>query len=241
MKKEPFKILLNILIAIILILAVRFLSKGITGLLSNWINSNYTIEFKFESSLYKFLELFFSLLIMLIIPGYTLRDFGFRKPKKIKYFRIIWLTFAVVIGGMMVFGSLYMGLLNSLFGGGMEPLAGMGGNQSFLTVLLTIWILSSIAEEIYARGLFQSLLDKLKKYRFLKLSLPVWFSGIAFGLLHISIYEPGRIFFTLFVVSQAMALGVLAAYYREKSMSLYPAIMVHILGNIYGSAVQFIT
>jgi len=45
----------------------------------------------------------------------------------------------------------------------------------------------------------------------------------------------------MFVVTQAIALGLLAAHYREKSRSLYPAIMVHVLGNIYGSVMQFFT
>ena len=240
MKKVFINALGRILLVLGIFLAIRFLSKEITGLVSGWIANNYNIEFSYESSLYKLFMVLLSIIIMLVIPGYTLKDFGFRKPEKVKYFKIIWLTFVVVIGGMIVFGSLCMGLLNNIFGDVEEPLAGMGGDQSFLTIVFSIWLWSSITEEIYTRGLFQSLLDKLKNYRFLRLSLPVWLSGIAFGLLHISIYEPGRLFFTMFIVTQAIALGLLAAHYREKSRSLYPAIMVHILGNIYGSVMQFI-
>lgn len=241
MKKEYTKALVRILVALVILLAIRFLSKEITGILSNFLNNRFNIDFGYESSLYKLFMILFSIIIMLVIPGYTIRDFGFRRPEKVKYFKIVWLTFVVVIGGMIFFGSLYMGLLENIFGDGKQQFAGMGGDQSFLSVLLTVWIWSSITEEIYMRGLFQSLLDKLKKYRFLRLSLPVWLSGITFGLLHISIYEPGRLFFTMFVVTQAMALGLLAGYYREKSMSIYPAIMVHILGNVFGSVMQFIT
>lgn len=240
MNKTFINALIRILVVLGIFLAIRFLSKELVGLVCDWLSNVYSIEFKYESSLYKLFMVLFSVIIMLLSPGYTLRDFGFCVPENVKYFKIIWLTFVVVIGGMIVFGSVYMGLLRNIIGDGTEPLAGMGGGQSFLTIVLSIWLWSSITEEIYTRGLFQSLLDKLKKYRFLRLSVPVWLSGLAFGLLHISIYEPGKLFFTMFVVSQAITLGLLAAYYREKSRSLYPSIMVHVLGNIYGSVMQFI-
>ena len=178
----------------------------------------------------------FIFIIMIILPGYSLADFGFRRPEKVNYFKIIWLTFFIVIGGMLLFAFLYMGLLQAIFGNGTESSAGFdNNNQTILSVVLGIWIWSSLTEEFYMRGFFQSLLNNLKKYKFIRLSVAVWASGITFGLIHFSIYNGDNLFFTLFIVTQAAIMGTLAAYYREKTKSIYPAIMVHVLANIYGS------
>jgi membrane protease YdiL (CAAX protease family) len=178
----------------------------------------------------------FSLITMLMIPGYTLTNFGFKKPEKVNYFKIIWLTFVFVVGGMILFGFLYLGVLENIFGKGSADSGGFDDvNQSIFHTILSIWIWSSFTEEFYMRGFFQSLLDNLKKIRFINLSAPVWISGIAFGLIHLSLYTGDNLFFTLFIVTQAMIMGTLAAYYREKTNSIYPAILVHVLANFYGS------
>lgn len=225
----------------ILFVIIRYLSKGLSRLAGSFIESNVVEDFSYESSIYKLFMVIFSLLSMSLIPGYSWKDFGFSKPKNVNYFKIFWLTFVIVLVGTIIFGSFYMGILPKLLGdsekaAGMEMTSGM----SFVAVVLSIWIWSSISEEIYTRGLFQSLLDNLKKGKFLKLSLPVWLSGIVFGMLHLSVYSPGKLYFTLFIVTQTTILGVLAAYYREKSQSIYIAILIHILGNVYGSLLSLI-
>jgi len=101
-------------------------------------------------------------------------------------------------------------------------------------LFLSIVIWSSFAEEIYTRGLFQSLLGDLRKYKILKLSIPVWLSGLTFGLLHLSVYSTGKLYFTLYIVTQATILGIWAAYCREKYNSIYIAMFVHFLANLIG-------
>lgn len=223
-----------------LFLLIRYFSKELARLISDLISDNYIPNFSFESSIYKLFMVVFSFTIMIAIPGYTLKDFGFRRPEKVNYFKILWVTFAIVIGGAFIFGALYMGVLNNIFGDGQQTPIDLADEQSFLSIVLSIWIWSSLTEEIYTRGLFQSLIDNLKKYTFIKLSIPVWLSGLLFGLLHFSLYSPDKLFFTLFIVTQTTILGILAAYYREKSKSIYPAFLIHILANIYGSFMMLI-
>ncbi len=235
MKKLLSNALIRLIVVVGLLLLIRYVSKELGGWVNETVDNITPCDFDYESSLYKLFMIIFSFAIMFAIPGYSLKDFGFRKPEKVNYFKIFWLTLVIVVGGLFIFGFLYMGVLQNLFGDGGEPSIGFDTEQSFISVVLLIWIWSSITEEIYMRGLFQSLLDNLKKYKFIRLSAAVWISGIAFGLLHLSLYNGGNLFFTLFIVTQATILGVLAAYYREKTKSIYIAILIHILANIYGS------
>lgn len=194
----------------------------------------FQTDFYLKNISLKFLFVVFSIVAMLLIPKMKLRDFGLRLPKKINYFKLIWQTVALTIGGGVIYGLLFMGLLRSLFGDTGEM--GFPDSGSFLKTIITVWLWSSICEEILNRGLIQSLLNVFKKYKFCRLTLSVWISGIIFGAMHFSVLRfSSSIFFVLFIVCGATTLGVLAAYYREKSESVYPAIMVHILGNVAGS------
>ena len=194
----------------------------------------FQTDFYLKNISLKFLFVVFSIVAMLLIPKMKLSDFGLRLPKKINYFKLIWQTVAVTIGGGVIYGLLFMGLLRSLFGDTSEM--GFPDSGSFLKTIITVWLWSSICEEILNRGLIQSLLNVFKKYKFCRLTLSVWISGIIFGAMHFSVLRfSSSIFFVLFIVCGATTLGVLAAYYREKSESVYPAIMVHILGNVAGS------
>ena len=42
------------------------------------------------------------------------------------------------------------------------------------------------------------------------------------------------VFFVSFIVFNTTVIGLLAAYYREKTGSVYVSIMIHILANIIG-------
>jgi membrane protease YdiL (CAAX protease family) len=124
-----------------------------------------------------------------------------------------------------------MGFLASRSGAEIKESLGF----SYLQDIIFIWIYASICEEIFARGLLQSFLSPLMGYginlsKNLRLSLPVLFSGLYFGLMHIVAIEkmgPPVIVFTTF-------LGIVAGYHREKTGSLIPAIIIHALFNIGG-------
>jgi len=106
---------------------------------------------------------------------------------------------------------------------------------SYLEDIIFLWIYASICEEIFTRGLLQSFLSPLTGYgiklsKRLRLSLPVLFSGLFFGMMHIvAINKLGPS-----VIVFASALGIVAGYYREKTESLIPAIIIHALFNVGG-------
>ena len=232
------KLLKKPMIVLILVLMLGYIiytgSGKISSQLVKLLPEIFQTDFYLKNISLKFLFVVFSIVAMLLIPKMKLRDFGLRLPKKINYFKLIWQTVALTIGGGVIYGLLFMGLLRSLFGDTGEM--GFPDSGSFLKTIITVWLWSSICEEILNRGLIQSLLNVFKKYKFCRLTLSVWISGIIFGAMHFSVLRfSSSIFFVLFIVCGATTLGVLAAYYREKSESVYPAIMVHILGNVAGS------
>jgi membrane protease YdiL (CAAX protease family) len=64
--------------------------------------------------------------------------------------------------------------------------------------------------------------------------MPVVVSGLFFGAMHLTLIRligPGAIP----IVLAATYLGLVAAYYREKTGSLLPAYILHVLFNIAGT------
>ncbi len=117
--------------------------------------------------------------------------------------------------------------------------------SSFVQIVISVWILASISEEMLFRSLIQSFLGPLREHGVsifgIRLSLPVLIAALLFGLVHIMLLTTGAdIYFIAGIVSSAVVLGIVAGYYREKSGSLLPAILVHMLFNAYGGAVQYI-
>ncbi len=117
---------------------------------------------------------------------------------------------------------------------GVKVRGGLG--YSPLQTVIFVWIYASISEEIFTRGLLQSYLIPLSNYGInlsqkLRLSLPVIFSGLYFGMMHIvAIKRMGPP-----VILLTTLLGLIAGYYREKTKSLIPAMIIHALFNIGGS------
>jgi membrane protease YdiL (CAAX protease family) len=112
-------------------------------------------------------------------------------------------------------------------------------NLSHLQVVLFIWIYASICEETFVRGLLQGYLSPLGQHKvtFLRnwsLSFPVLFGGFFFGAMHIVLWtKMGPL--AIMPMSLATGLGIITGYYREKTGSLIPAVLIHSLFNIGGS------
>lgn len=116
---------------------------------------------------------------------------------------------------------------------------------SLLQIVVKVWIIASICEEVFYRGLIQSFLVPLRDYGAtvfgVRLSLPIAIAAFLFGFSHIMLLTMGVDGFIVGgIVGSAIFLGLLAGYYREKTGSLLPAILVHLLFNVYGSASQYI-
>jgi membrane protease YdiL (CAAX protease family) len=130
-----------------------------------------------------------------------------------------------------------LGFIASRFG--VEIKGGLG--YSPLQTVIFVWIYATISEEVFTRGLLQSYLIPLSPYginlsKRLRLSLPVIFSGLYFGMMHIVAIKrmgPPVVLFTTL-------LGLVAGYYREKTRSLIPAMMIHALFNVGGSLPKWI-
>jgi membrane protease YdiL (CAAX protease family) len=114
------------------------------------------------------------------------------------------------------------------------------GDMSFPQFVCSVIILASVAEELFIRGLIQGYLNPLRTKRLdlgrISLSLPVLVSATLFGSMHFSVYVAGgSLAFTLCIIVMTTVMGLMAAYYRERTESLIPPVAVHMTANIVGS------
>jgi membrane protease YdiL (CAAX protease family) len=105
-----------------------------------------------------------------------------------------------------------------------------------IQIVVFVWIWASLCEETLVRGLLQSWLSRIAGTGSSTrnwMSLPVLVSGLFFGAMHLLLVKrmgPAAIP----VVAMATYLGLVAAHYREKTGSLLPAILLHVLFNMVG-------
>jgi membrane protease YdiL (CAAX protease family) len=178
----------------------------------------------------------FSIVMMLIINKGKLIDYGFTFGRNIKYIKIIVLSFVIGVITMLITGII-ANILQTVF-----PIKGgehFASSYSFLETVLYVWILASISEEILTRGLIQGVLSPLKTYGFKIfkrfVSVPVVIGALFFSAMHIMLLTTGMNVYMVFaVVITCFILGLLAGYYREKTGSLIPAIIVHMVFNMSG-------
>ena len=155
------------------------------------------------------------------------------------------LSFAFPVKKLIVASLLlgfFSGLIVTLSGQAPENLP--WEDMTVLEMILLIWLLASITEEILFRGLIQNYLRDFRntgiKLKQLHLSLPVIVSALLFGFVHLTLFTLGAGWvFVLTVVSFATLLGLLAGYFTESSGSITPAIIAHICFNIGGSFLGF--
>jgi membrane protease YdiL (CAAX protease family) len=106
------------------------------------------------------------------------------------------------------------------------------GNQWLLTEVVTV----PLVEEAVWRGVvFAALLGLLQRRQTPAASdhLAVWFSGLAFGLLHAGNVLAGvPVAFVLVQVLNAMIWGVVYGYARAKTGSVYPPMLLHAAMNL---------
>jgi len=175
-----------------------------------------------------------SIITILIINKGSLSRYGFRKPESTNYLKLTLMAVGIALGAMIVGGVVFMGILSNVFP--TENTTVFPEANSLIERIITVWIISSISEEILVRGLVQSFMDGLKQRKLFGLSLPVIVSGLFFGAMHLALLKAGMgHWFVGFIVFFTTSIGILAAYYREKSNSLIPPILVHVIANIVGS------
>jgi len=233
-KKIQANTFLAILMALLLGFVVIFLSKYLSKITLPIFEDNFSLNFYTKNIVFKFYMLVLSVLFILLINNGSIKSYGFQKPQNIKYLKMIFVTIGITVGAFIFGMILFMGILSHIFPP--ENTKGLPEPSSLIEMILTVWIWSSICEEVLVRGLMQSFIQNLKSKKFLKLSLPVWISGLFFGAMHISLFFAGKgHWFVSFIVFNTTVIGLLTAYYREKTDSIISPIIIHFLANFVGS------
>jgi len=175
--------------------------------------------------------LLISTLILFIIGKGKLGQYGYKLPDNFNFSQIVILPLAVgVIANIIL---TFMPDHESI----------MPEGYSFGHIMVFIWLYASICEEIYARGLIQGYLKPLVNHALvifkIRLSLPVLSGAAFFSLIHLMAFAATLNPLTLIVfLVIAFILGLIAGYQLEKTGSLIPAVIVHMIFNISGSLVD---
>jgi len=171
--------------------------------------------------------LLLSLALMAWFSKGRLAEFGFTFGS----FRLSWGFFAWLVP------LLLMSLMGAMAVRSGQKADVMGLGLTRLQAVVFIWLYASLCEEILTRGLLQTLLVKAcggggASRRWL--NLPVVVSGLFFGAMHLVLMQRMGAK-ALPIVAFTIYLGLVAAHYRQKTGSLAPAILFHMLFNITGS------
>lgn len=208
---------------------------GIVVLFAAWGSSRAVRYFSLEGSP-EWMSVFVNYSIMLavsliLVLASSMGDpssFGFTRPK-VRGGYGAGITWGIILGVIASIVSL------ASRAGGMSPLKGL----TFIQVVLLVWILASVAEEVLVRGYVQSYLEPLINRGFtafrMRISLPVILSALFFAAMHIVLLTTGTPFLTTYIIVVfTFFLGLVAAYQRERTGSILPAIAAHVSFNIGG-------
>lgn len=229
-KNLTFTIITSLLLGCVVLLLSQLLQKLSLPFIENY----FDLSFYTENVIFKLYVILLSIAFILLVNKGSVKDYGFSIPKKTNYLKLSLLTVGITIVSMIAGRLLFMGLLNHFFP--CESSLAFPEVASLMEWIITIWICSSISEEILVRGLVQGFMSHLKDIKIMRLSLPVLISGLFFGLMHLSLLRQGMgLWFVASIVFFTTSIGVLAAYYREKTKSLIAPILVHIIANMFGA------
>jgi membrane protease YdiL (CAAX protease family) len=159
--------------------------------------------------------------------GRSWSDYGFRAPvRRTAWWRVIG------VGGLL--GALAAAAILLTPAQGMTRFLGSFG---FLGLVLSIWLYSSVTEEVFVRGWFQTVADRGQRVSFAGRSVggSVLASALLFGSLHLSLLSMGSDALTVVIIVTATTLlGLAAARFREQYQSVVPSVVTHISFNVGG-------
>jgi membrane protease YdiL (CAAX protease family) len=172
----------------------------------------------------------FSFILILILSKCKISEYGFKIGENLRLKQTI--ITGLISGFILTSTTLYLPI---------NPPPGVE-DFSFIQVVILIWIFASICEEVLTRGLIQGYLSPLKQFGFslfgFRISIPVLVAALFFGAMHIALLTTGLdTFSVLAIVVSAFIMGIIAGHYREKTQSLIPAIIIHMLFNISGTII----
>ncbi|MBN1513850.1 MAG: CPBP family intramembrane metalloprotease [Phycisphaerae bacterium] len=177
-----------------------------------------------------------ALVLMRVIGGGDWARFGLRTARP----GIVLRAVAISAAAMLLLMSPLLVLSMMIPAPAGQGPSGPGpASEGLLERIILIWLIASTCEEVFYRGLLQGFLSPLAAYgvrlRIARISLPVAFCAVLFGLSHlclIRIFPPPLV--ASILVSTTVA-GLVAGYYRERTGSLIPAIAVHMTFNVVGT------
>lgn len=96
-------------------------------------------------------------------------------------------------------------------------------------LIITFLLLAPLVEELFFRGLIQSLFSPLLIYKFrikgIVISVPVVITTILFTAVHFS--------YSIIALIFILSIGVLCGYLREKYDSIVPGVFAHFIFNFF--------
>ena len=158
----------------------------------------------------------------------TWADYGFRRAVR----KVAWWTVGGV--GALLGAAATTAIL-------LTPARGMTFLREFgfLGMVLSVWLYSSLTEEIFVRGWFQTAVadERSVALRQRALSGAVVASAFFFGSMHLTLFFRGADVLTaLIIVPATTLLGLAAAIFRERYKCLLPAFVTHVAFNVGGVA-----
>ena len=228
-KSNPY---VSILFAILLGWGVILISKIVATPLAHLIGNEISLNFYTQNVIFKFILLLFSIATILLINKGKLKNYGFALPESFKFIKTTLITIGIIVASIIVGYIIFILILGHLFP--TTNHTGFPEAQSLFQLFLTAWVWSSICEEVWVRGLVQSFIQHIN-FKIFRLSIPVIISGLLFGSMHLMLFSAGMgVWNVCALVLFATATGILAAYFREKTKSLIPAIWIHFVANVVG-------
>ncbi len=228
-KSQIIKVFIAVLLGLLVLFASAFMAIIGTKFIPGSFGFITEIPFLTHSGM-----LVLSTLIIWFLSKGKLSDYGFKKPIDLDLARIIMLAMSV---GIIV--ALFRSFLAGGWGGSVE-------DAFSIQIIIGIWLYASIAEEVLTRGLVQGHLKSLAEQGLTisgtRISVPVFVGALFFALMHIAMVTLGvDLVSVAATVISAFVAGIIAGYYCEKTGSLAPAILVHMLFNVTGSLVFFLS
>jgi len=169
-----------------------------------------------------------AVLIMLIIGRGNLRRFGFQRGSQWRLVRVA----LIVLAAELLISLAFLPFPKP----GPDHFA---ADFTWWQTLIGVLIVASTLEEVVARGLVQTIVDPLRNHGLhigrLNLSVPVLTGAVYFSAMHIPLLVMGiDTVQGIHILCSTFALGLIAGYFRESSGSLIPAVIAHMLANVYG-------
>lgn len=151
-------------------------------------------------------------------------EFGFRRPAPARG--------RFLLSGLLL-GAASSGVILAL---GLRGMRGRLGAYGLPGIILWIWVISSIVEELFCRGWFQTLAgggESDPQGERARAAVP-W-SAALFGAMHLPLLFGGaEIAASVVIVLSVTALGYVCATARGRTGSLRPAVAAHMMFNVGG-------